>query len=187
MLAAVAAIVAACSGGKSNPSTAATTATRSSSGATTTGPAAAPTRCQAAQLSAALTNSQGAAGTIYNHLTFTNKSATACTMSGYPGVSFVDAKGHQIGPAVPKMSGYGGTVTLAASGGTAAALFLYHDAYVGTSPQCTAPVAAKGLRIFPPGETAALFVPDATMACTGAAATGEADISAVTNPASLPG
>ncbi len=203
LAAAVAATLAACSSGKSKPSAAPTTAsTTVAGGATTTSPstapatstssttpttAAGPTRCHSSQLSAALTNVSGAAGTIYSHLTFTNKSATSCTMSGYPGVSFVDGAGHQIGSATPRLSGYGGTVTLAAGTGTAAALFLYHDAYVGTSTECATPVAASGLRVYPPGETAALFVADKTMACPNPAATGEADVSAVTTPASLPG
>ena len=203
----VAVMLAGCSGGKGTPSpppagtgttltagattavplSTATTTAPTSAATTTTTAAAGPTRCHTSQLSAALTHAQGAAGTIYSHLTFTNTSATACKMTGYPGVSFVDGAGHQIGAPVPKVPGYGGTVTLAAGGGTAAALFAYHDVVPNTSPECTPAVAAAGLRIYPPGETAALFVADATMACPNPTATDLAGISAVTTPASLPG
>jgi len=125
---ALATMTTACSGGKKSPSAASsTTATTSATAATITLPpdtTAAPTTvtttatgstvagstgCHSGQLTVAVTNSQGAAGTIYSHLTFTNKSAIACTMTGYPGVSFVDGAGHQVGAPLNKLPGYGGT------------------------------------------------------------------------------
>lgn len=39
-------------------------------------------------------------------ITFTNDSATACTLTGYPGVAGLDAKGHQIQQARRTTSGY---------------------------------------------------------------------------------
>ena len=158
--------------------------TRSRSTTTTRVATLAP--CRSSQLSAALTDTSGALGTIYSHLTFTNKSGQACTMSGYPGVSFVDGSGHQIGSPVPRSSNISaGTVTVA-SGGVAAASFAYHDAYVANGGQCPTGVPAAGLRVYPPGQTAAMFVPDPTLACPDPAATGEASISAVTTPGNIP-
>lgn len=41
----------------------------------------------------------GAAGSIYYPIEFTNTSSVACTLYGYPGVSFVTAPGSQAGAA----------------------------------------------------------------------------------------
>lgn len=130
-----------------------------------------------------MTDLGAAAGTAYRELVFTNKSSGTCTMAGYPGVSFVDSHGAQIGAAVPRMTGAGGLVTLS-PGGTSAALIAYHDVYVATFPDCR-PTTAAGIRVYPPDETASLTVSSALMVCANAAATGTAGVSPVTVTAGL--
>ncbi|MDP9075135.1 MAG: DUF4232 domain-containing protein [Actinomycetota bacterium] len=138
-------------------------------------------------LSAALSNANGAAGTIYYHLVFTNTSATrSCTIQGYPGVSFVDGAGHQIGAPVPRLtSAAGGAVTLG-PGSSAGSQFLLHDAYVGSVAGCT-PTTAAGLRVYPPNQTAALSAPAPLQVCANPSTPGSGSIGPVTSLANLPG
>src|SRR5579859_6407191 len=82
-------------------STAAYAAT--SSGATSSGNAATSVRviprCTASDLGVwlAVDQGNGAAGTIYYPLEFTNLSHHTCYLFGYPGVSALDRNGHQLG------------------------------------------------------------------------------------------
>ena len=63
-----------------------------------TAPAAVPA-CTAGNLGAwvAVDQGNGAAGSIYYPLQFTNLSRHACAMRGFPGVSAIDRNGHQLG------------------------------------------------------------------------------------------
>ena len=97
-LACVAALAAAC--GSSTPNATPTKTvtaspgqggTASGSGTATTGPAGAspggPAPCPTRSLGLKLGPSQGAAGSTYVALQFTNNSSVSCTLYGYPGVS----------------------------------------------------------------------------------------------------
>ena len=130
---------------------------------------AGPPACKTGQLTATLTNGQGAAGTFYYELMFHNTGSTACTLYGYPGVSYVmGSQGIQVGDPAdrnPTISGQSnaGVVTLAA-GGTAHAVLAQVD--VGNYPPATCqPVGTLGLRVYPPDQTAALFVPQTGTGC----------------------
>src|SRR5579863_6807945 len=68
----------------------------SSAPATPNGPA----ECTTADLKVTRGQSNGAAGTIYYNIDFTNASSSSCFVQGYPGVSLVSAgsgSGSQIG------------------------------------------------------------------------------------------
>src|SRR6202035_2904288 len=60
--------------------------------ATPTGSAAAA-GCRSAQLNASLGPPEGAAGSVYRVLIFTNTGTQACAMRGFPGVSYVAGDG----------------------------------------------------------------------------------------------
>ncbi len=99
-----------------------------------------------------------------NHtgLQLRNVGSSACTLYGYPGVSWVaGADGHQVGAAaVRQPDASGGTeksVTLA-PGALASAPLDIVDAAVLSPSECE-PVPVRGLRVYPPGERAALFIP----------------------------
>ena len=55
--------------------------------------------CTAGDLGAwvAVTQGNGAAGSVFYPLQFTNLSRHACAMRGFPGVSAIDRNGHQLG------------------------------------------------------------------------------------------
>jgi hypothetical protein len=108
----------------------------------------------------------GAAGTIYYPLEFTNLSKQTCTLHGFAGVSAVGSSGSQLGsPAA--WSGTPGTVTLA-PGATAHATLAYHDAVVGTEPGCDPVKTMTGLRVYPPDQRSATFTPLSLEACSHA-------------------
>ncbi len=122
------------------------------------------TPCAASDLKLAVGGSEGAAGTIYYRLDFTNLSSSACTMYGFPGVSFVSrAHGSQVGaPAARSNRGALELITLA-SGAVAHATLAVSD--VLTSTNCKHPVAVNWLQVYPPDQFTALFVPLSRQGC----------------------
>ena len=77
------------------------TVTTTPSSPTPAAPASSGTsQCTTADLRLTVGAANGAAGTIYYPLDFTNASSSACTMYGYPGVAFVSSPGgSQVGAA----------------------------------------------------------------------------------------
>ncbi len=123
--------------------------------------------CLSSQLSVARTDPDTGAGQSYAKITFTNTAATSCTLAGYPGVSYVKAAGAQSGdPARRTGAGYH-TVTLAAHGGHASAVMHDSNGLGGYSPAQCDLTSVKGIRVYPPGEKAAMYIPFATRHCAG--------------------
>jgi len=157
-----------------NAGTPATTAaTGSQPGATADGSAVpigttATNRCHSADLSVTLGSSDGAAGGSYQTLIFTNKSGKQCTLYGYPGVSWVTGdSGTQVNSPFVREGGAAAAVALA-PGGAAHTVLGTHDVGTVDAAKCK-PVSARGLRIFPPDEKAAIFVsaPQTVCSATG--------------------
>ncbi|MHB1717856.1 MAG: DUF4232 domain-containing protein [Acidimicrobiales bacterium] len=128
------------------------------------------TTCSTTNLRVSLGPGNGAAGSSYYPLVFTNVGTVPCTLSGYPGVSAVTgAEGTQEGAAASRATSTTApaTVTLAADG-TASALLRIVVAQNYPAATCH-PAAAAGLRVYPPGDLAAAFVPEASLeVCTSA-------------------
>ncbi|AEW95836.1 putative secreted protein [Streptantibioticus cattleyicolor NRRL 8057 = DSM 46488] len=106
------------------------------------------------------------AGQYYSKLVFTNVSGTTCTLTGFPGVSYVKGGGVQSGNPAQRTGGDVRTVTLPPHGTAVATL---HDAngVGGYDPKECQLSAAEGLRIYPPNQKAALFLPWKTQHCAG--------------------
>jgi Protein of unknown function (DUF4232) len=143
----------------SSPTSSSTTAGTSTSG-TTTASSGAPA-CTSADLQASLGGGAGA-GMSQNHtgLQLRNTGSSACTLYGYPGVSWVrGASGIQTGAAAVRQADPDGTETTVtlAPGALASAPLDIVDAAVISPSECK-PVAVRGLRIYPPGQKAALFL-----------------------------
>jgi hypothetical protein len=117
-----------------------------------------------------ISNVQGAAGTFYYTLSFTNLSGHACTLRGHPGVSTVNLSGNQIGrPARWGNPGNAGharlrTVRLA-RGATATAVLAITNVY-NFPPKVCRRVTAAGLRVYPPNQFTSTLVPYPIGACT---------------------
>jgi Protein of unknown function (DUF4232) len=130
--------------------------------------APAVSRCLSSHLKLTLGLGQGAAGTTYQVIVFTNEGSAACELHGYPGVSFVDASGAQLGRPATEDPGKRKTHVLDAAGGQANALLRQPDPGNFPASSCHVTTADR-LKVYPPGETVALFVHDAVQVCTTAA------------------
>jgi uncharacterized protein DUF4232 len=175
-LAAAAALVAAC-GSSTAPQTtgaspAATTTATPAKNPGTPSPSvpslsAATPPCPTSALRVSVSASQGvAAGSSYYPIVFTNISGAACTLYGYPGVSFVaGAGGSQIGiPATENPAHPRQLITLApGQAGHAELQVVNAENY----PQANCGmVAAHWLRVYPPNQTAPLYASFSAQACT---------------------
>ncbi|GAB2933507.1 hypothetical protein GCM10027047_32440 [Rhodococcus aerolatus] len=153
---------------------ASTTTTTTTPAPTTTAPAggggSGPAGCPAATLSLSLGQSSSGAGTQGIPLVFTNTGSTACTLSGFPGVSFVagDA-GDQVGAPATRTGPDGGAVVLD-PGGVASALVLVAQAGNYPAADCS-PTPVRGFRVYPPNDTDALFVPSPDTGCANPSVT----------------
>lgn len=123
--------------------------------------------CTATQLTGAIETQPGggAAGSVYRTLVLTNASDRECTVEGYPGVSFVDATGNQVGAAADRDGSASTRVTLAP--GTSAAATLQQTNAQNYGDDCRLTPAA-GLRVYPPGDTESLVLPQEIPACSAA-------------------
>jgi hypothetical protein len=153
---------------ESSPSPEPVATTTAPSAPPSTAPAsAAPTAaatpvCTAAQLRLTTVNADSGAGQFHQRIVLTNRAA-ACTLQGYPGVSFVDAQGNTLGSPAAKSGGAVRRVLLD-PGGTAVAVLTYANA--GAFPDSTCrPTTADRLRVYPPGSTVALLVKDPVLVC----------------------
>ncbi len=175
-------VVAGCGGGRTGggapaatTATISTTATTSAVRTTATSTAAAPTtptggtartvECRSADLRLSLAPTEGTAGTFYTAVRFTNTSSRNCFIVGYPGVSYIDSPGHQVGAAAARIGPIRSTVTLR-PGTTASAVLGMVDISVFDPGTCR-PTPVTGLRVYPPDETAAMYIAYPTTGCAG--------------------
>jgi hypothetical protein len=130
-----------------------------------------PAGCLTSGLRASLGAAQGAAGSAYQVVLLANTSGKTCALYGYPGVSFVSAVGGaQIGAAATRDRSIAAKVVTLAPGQRGS--FTLRVVNTGTLPADSCrPVAASWLKIFPPENTAALYVGYAARACSSATAT----------------
>lgn len=136
-----------------------------------------PPACAPGQLAVWIdTQGNGAAGSVYYHLQFTNISVHSCTLTGYPGVSAVNAAGRRLGRPASRsvlhptrrvsLSGApfaeGGPIGLGATA-TAVLRILNVDNY--PAARCGR-ATAVGLRVYAPNQSVAKFVSLPLLACT---------------------
>lgn len=123
-------------------------------------------RCAATELAVSLGPGDGAAGSVYRPLIFTNTGQRTCELTGFPGVSYVTGDdGHQVGPAAAMSGPRGGAVPMDPGRTSAAELQLVQVRNFDEAGCRPTPV--RGLRVYPPGETVARFVPMAGTGCAG--------------------
>ena len=108
---------------------------------------------------------QGYAGGTYEVIDFTNTSGSTCTLFGYPGVSLVSGPPYaQIGLAAKRDTTKPVTLITLAPGAVANALLQIVDALNFPTSTCS-PAAATDLQVYPPGQTAAVYLPNQSEAC----------------------
>lgn len=142
-------------------------ATGPSRSATTAPPASGPPPCPTSALRVSVSASQGAAaGSSYYPIVFTNISGAACTLYGYPGVSFVTAAGgSQIGiPATENPVHPRQVITLApGQAGHAELQVVNAENY---PPANCGMVTAHWVKVYPPNQTAPTYASFTAQACT---------------------
>jgi Protein of unknown function (DUF4232) len=164
------ALVAACGTATSSGggSSAASTSPAQNTTAPTASASASVSACATSALKVALdaTKGNGAAGSIYYPLDFTNVSAGTCTLFGYPGVSFVTGRGGtQLGRAARRNPVAPATIVSLAPGAVAHATLQVSEAGNYDATQCQ-PVTAHWLKVFPPDQTGAAYARFTTQACS---------------------
>jgi hypothetical protein len=111
-----------------------------------------PPRCHTGDLRVALSAAEGAAGSEYHWLSFTNVSDHTCRMDGFPGLAPVAADGTWIADVATVRTDARAALVTLSRGATAWALLRWSRVdgpYTGAA--CTP--GAKGLAVTPPDET----------------------------------
>jgi uncharacterized protein DUF4232 len=126
--------------------------------------------CTAGDLGAwvAVDQGNGAAGSIYYPLQFTNLSRHVCAMRGFPGVSAIDRNGHQLGSPASWDHVIPVRTVVLAPGATAHTILRYSDATVTTAPGCHPVFSTFELRVYPPGQYSATHAAFGLEACSHA-------------------
>jgi hypothetical protein len=124
-----------------------------------------PQLCKAASLTGTTdATGGGAAGSIYMQLILTNSGTEPCLLKGFAGVSLTaGADGEPIGAAATRDDSGPVTDVTLAPGKAGTATLRYTQA--ANYPDCTQTPAA-GFRVYPPNDTASLFIPQQLDACT---------------------
>jgi hypothetical protein len=131
---------------------------------TPSGPAACATSALEAEVPAA--DAGAAAGSTYYPIQFTNSSDSTCSLYGYPGVSFVTGNGgSQIGAPATENPAHPRQLIELAPGQVAHAELQVADAQNYPPSRCTI-VTANWLRIYPPNQTAPLYVSFTAQTCS---------------------
>ena len=117
--------------------------------------------CTVGSLSVSLGRPEGAAGSLYQPIKFTNTGHGSCALRGYPGVSVLDSRHHRIGaPATHSGRSYA-TVTLA-RGHSASAVVRTTNGPIGGACERT----GSYLRIYPPASYKPITVPARWKVCS---------------------
>jgi hypothetical protein len=166
------------SGGSSASSTSTVTVTAApSSSAAASSPAAAgssstPTTagggssaCASSALRLSIGQGNGTAGSVVVPVQLTNSSSSACTLYGYPGVSFVSGPGGStIGKPAGEDSATSRELITLAPGAEASAQLNVVVAQNYPASRCHL-AHAHWLRVYPPGQTAPLYVKYSSDTC----------------------
>lgn len=130
-----------------------------------------PDVCGPTQLTATLGGSQGAAGTVYVTLVFTNPVLYTCTVHGHPAVSSVKGAAHlRVGPSATADPGTSSVVWVQPFGGTASASLGIVSTGNFTSSACGA-ASASGLRVAAPQSIHPTYLAYTHSVCTHLAST----------------
>jgi len=100
----------------------------------------------------------GAAGTIYYPVEFTNVGSAACTLTGYPGVSAIGKTLHQLGHAATRVPATEHTVTVKPKQTVHAVLGIVQPGFISGCHSAN----ADGLKVYPPNEKGKQLVLDFT-------------------------
>jgi hypothetical protein len=109
---------------------------------------------------------QGAAGSTYQVIYFTNLSNAPCSLYGYPGVALAGGSSqvNQVGAAASRSSATAAAVVTVAPGQSANAVLRIVQAENYPTGTCK-PTATTFLQIFPPGQTTPIYLAYKSTGC----------------------
>lgn len=159
--------------GSSSPAAASAQPTGAPSTGGGLSPRAAPSvpACATADLKVTLGTPNGAAGSVYLAIDFTNTTSVTCSLYGYPGVSLASGSPPaQIGAAAARNPAIAPSLVTLAAGSVAHATLQVTQAGNYPSGTCD-PAPATTLVVYPPGQTASAAVPYTATGCKATAVT----------------
>ncbi|MGW4115585.1 DUF4232 domain-containing protein [Actinosynnema sp. NPDC004786] len=112
--------------------------------------------CRSVDLDVAFGRVEGAAGTVYREVVFTNRGLGACVLRGFPGVSYVDSSGGRVGAAAVRVGERGPLLTL--PHGAAAVSDVGFARVDNFDPDVCRKTPVWGVRVYPPDETTPLYL-----------------------------
>jgi Protein of unknown function (DUF4232) len=122
--------------------------------------------CATRDLRAKVGVGQGAAGSTYIALVFTNIGSSTCTLFGYPGVSLAGGQPvHRIGKAAAESNTNARQLVMLAPGAVANALLRIANAANYPPAKC-GPVPTTFLQIYPPNQTTPIYLGYKSTACS---------------------
>ncbi|MCK7675730.1 DUF4232 domain-containing protein [Corynebacterium pygosceleis] len=122
------------------------------------------TPCPAAQLSATVDSTNAGAGHTFYTVRLTNN-GRPCTLSGYPGVSLIDAAGNQVGAAADREPGAKGHPTRLDTGSSATFSTRFSQPHAYSPEACEPTERAQHMKIYPPNDTGWLTIPVSQPTC----------------------
>lgn len=157
---------AATSAAASSPASSPATGSASSGAANPNSTTGGPPACATANLKVTVGVAQGAAGSTYQVIDFTNTGTAACSLYGYPGVSLgTGSPFHQVGAAASRNPQTAASLVTLQAGAVANALLRITVAQNYPTATC-GPVATTDLQIYPPNQTKALYLAYKTTGCS---------------------
>ncbi|WP_239308796.1 DUF4232 domain-containing protein [Frankia sp. Cj3] len=115
--------------------------------------------CLTANLRVSAVNLDSSAGHSYKQIILTNAGAASCVLGGFPGVSYVDAGGRQLGAAADRTGGPGTAIMLLPGQHAASLLIMIRTGIQAGCDEPNQTAEAVALRIYPPANRTALPLP----------------------------
>ena len=125
-----------------------------------------PPACATADLKATAGVAQGAAGSVYQVIDFTNIGTASCSLYGYPGVALAGGSPvTQIGAAASRSTQTAASLVTLAVGATGNTLLRITQAENYPQSTCS-PVASTYLQIYPPNQTTPIYLAYKSTGCS---------------------
>jgi hypothetical protein len=111
-------------------------------------------------------NTEGAAGSVYQNVDFTNTGSAPCSLYGYPGVALgTGMPFSQVGAAATRSTAASAALVTLSPGQTANALLRVVQALNYSAATCS-PTTTTYLQVYPPNQTTAIYLPFKSTGCT---------------------
>ena len=148
------------------PATSFASAGSASSAAVNQNAGGGPPGCASRDLKATVGIAQGAAGSVYQVIDFTNIGTSSCSLYGYPGVALAGGSPvTQIGAPASRSTASAPKLVSLAGGSSANTLVQITDAQNYPTSRC-GPTASTYLQIYPPNQTTPIYLAYKSMGCS---------------------